>query len=127
MAEGILKNLDPELQLFSAGVSPALRVSSKAVAVMKEIGIDISDAYPKNVEQFLNESFDYVITVCDNAKETCPVFLGDVKQHLHIGFEDPSFTVGTEEEILAAHRRVRDEMHEKFREFYHTHIQSKEK
>ena len=93
---------------------------------MKEIGIDISDAYPKNVDQFLNEAFDYVITVCDYAKETCPVFLGDVKHHLHIGFEDPGFVVGTEEEILAAHRRVRDEMREKFMEFYRTHIQNKE-
>jgi arsenate reductase len=126
MAEGILKNLNPALELLSAGVAPASRVSSKTVTVMKEIGIDISDAYPKNVDQFLNEAFDYVITVCDYAKETCPVFLGDVKHRLHIGFEDPGFVVGTEEEILAAHRRVRDEMREKLMEFYRTHIQNKE-
>jgi arsenate reductase len=118
MTEGILKNLDLSLQVFSAGVFPATRVSSKTIAVMKEIGIDISDAYPKNVDQFLNESFDYVITVCDDAKETCPVFTGKVKHRLHMGFEDPSFVDGTEEEILEAHRRVRDKIKEKFFSFY---------
>jgi arsenate reductase len=127
MAEGILKNIDPELEVFSAGVFPASRVSSKAISVMKEIGIDIGDAYPKSVDQFLNDPFDYVITVCDNAKETCPVFTGNVKHCLHIGFEDPSFVDGTEEEILTAHRRVRDEMLKKFKEFCKTHIQNKVK
>ncbi len=97
MAEGIFKNLDNSLQVFSAGVEPALHVSSKAVTVMKEVGIDISHAHPKHVNQFLNESFDYVITVCDQANETCPVFTGNVKHRLHIGFVDPGWTAGTEE------------------------------
>jgi arsenate reductase len=118
MAEGILKNLAPSLEIFSAGIFPASRVSSRAIAVMKEIGIDISNAHPKNVDQFVNESFDYVITVCDNARETCPVFTGYVKHRLHIGFIDPSLASGTDEEILEAHRGVRDEIKEKFFSFY---------
>ena len=124
MAEGILKNIDPSLEVYSAGVFPAPKVSSKAIIVMKEIGIDISNAYPKNVDQFLNESFDYVITVCDSAKETCPVFTGQVKHRLHIGFEDPSYAIGTEEEILEAHRKVRDEMKKRLMEFYEVNIRS---
>jgi len=124
MAEGILKNIDPSLEVLSAGVFPAPNVSSKAIIVMKEIGIDISNAYPKNVDQFLNESFDYVITVCDSAKETCPVFTGQVKHRLHIGFEDPSYAIGTEEEILEAHRKVRDEMKKRLMEFYEVNIRS---
>jgi arsenate reductase len=122
MAEGILRKLNPELEVFSAGVNPASRVSSQAIAVMKEIGIDLEGAYPKHVDQFLNDSFDYVITVCDHAKETCPVFFGKVKHHLHIGFEDPGNATGTEEEVLDAHRRVRDEMREKFTELYRSRI-----
>jgi len=120
MAEGFLKNLDPTLQIFSAGTAPASRVSSKTIAVMKEIGISLEHAHPKNVYQFLSESFDYVITVCDHAKENCPVFLGKVKQQLHIGFEDPANATGTEEEVMQVYRRVRDEMREQFNNFYCT-------
>lgn len=122
MAEGILRKLDPELEVFSAGVNPASRVSSKTVAVMKEIGINLDGAYPKHVDQFLSESFDYVLTVCDHAKETCPVFFGKVKHRVHIGFEDPGNVMGTDEEVMEAHRRVRDEMREKFAELYHSRI-----
>lgn len=120
MAEEFLKNLDPTLQVFSAGTAPASRVSSKTIVVMKEIGISLEHAHPKNVDQFLSESFDYVITVCDHAKETCPVFLGKVKQRLHIGFEDPANATGTEEEVMQVYRRVRDEMREQFNNFYRT-------
>ena len=90
MAEGFLKSLDKNLEVFSAGTKPAEKVNSFAVKAMKEIGIDISDGIPENVEKYLQQSFDYVITVCDNAKETCPVFIGDVKNQLHIGFDDPA-------------------------------------
>ncbi len=122
MAEGILRAIDPELEVFSAGVNPAPRVSSKALAVMKEIGISLEGAYPKHVDQFLNDSFDYVVTVCDHAKETCPVFYGKVKHRVHMGFEDPGDVSGTKEEMMDAHRRVRDEMREKLAEFYHSRI-----
>lgn len=124
MAEGILKNLDPTLQVFSAGTIPALRVSSKTIVVMKEIGINLDDAYPKHVDQFIGEPFDYIITVCDHAKETCPIFTGKVKHRLHIGFDDPGWAIGTEEEVLAVHRRVRDDMHRKLIEFYHSHLKT---
>lgn len=118
MAEGFLKSFDSKLEVFSAGTKPASKVHPKAIQVMKEIGIDISKNYPKNVEQFLDEAFDYVITVCDNAKETCPIFLGKVGKQLHIGFEDPADAIGTDEEILRVFRKVRDEINKNFIEFY---------
>lgn len=118
MAEGILKSLDPELEVYSAGTNPASQVNPKAVQVMKEIGLDISKNYPKSVEQFINDSFDYVITVCDNAKETCPVFIGKVGKQIHIGFEDPAEANGTEEEILSVFRKVRDNIRDEFVKFY---------
>jgi arsenate reductase len=85
---------------------------------MKEIGIDISFHTPKNVDQFLSEQFDYVITVCNHAKEACPVFIGKVKHRLHLGFEDPAEAQGTDEEIIAAFRRIRDEIKTTFSAFY---------
>lgn len=118
MAEGILKSFDSELEVYSAGTNPADKVNPKAVQVMKEIGIDISQSYPKMVDQFLNDPFDYVITVCDNAKETCPVFIGKVGKQLHIGFEDPADATGTEEEVLSVFRKVRDKIKRDFYEFY---------
>lgn len=118
MAEGFLKSLDSSLDVFSAGTNPAQRVNPNAIKVMKEIGIDISKGHSKNVDQFINQSFDYVITVCDNAKETCPMFKGNVKHKLHIGFDDPADATGTEEEILPIYRRVRDEIVEEFTAFY---------
>ncbi|RMD99414.1 MAG: arsenate reductase ArsC [Calditrichaeota bacterium] len=118
MAEGFLKSFDDRLEVYSAGTNPSSQVHPKAIQVMQEIGIDIRDGYPKNVDQFLDKAFDYVITVCDNAKETCPVFTGKVKENLHIGFDDPAEATGTEEEILAEFRRIRDEIHARFRQFY---------
>jgi len=118
MAEGVLKTLDYSLEVFSAGTNPAQRVNPNAIKVMNEIGIDISKCHPKRVDEFVNQPFDYVITVCDNAKETCPVFTGDVKHKLHIGFDDPADATGTEEEVLSVYRRVRDEIVEEFTAFY---------
>ena len=122
MAEGFLKSFDPNLNVQSAGTDPSAKIHPKAVQVMREVGIDISQGYPKKVDQFLNDSFDYVITVCDDARETCPVFLGKVKEQLHIGFEDPALATGSEEQILSVFRRVRDEIKEAFWEFYQTKI-----
>jgi arsenate reductase len=92
---------------------------------MNEVGIDLSSNYPKLVDQFLNETFDFVITVCDNAKETCPVFIGKVGKQLHIGFEDPADATGTEEEILSVFRKVRDEIKRDFYEFYLKELKEK--
>jgi arsenate reductase len=118
MAEGFLKSFDENLEVYSAGTKPAEKVNPFAVKAMSEIGIDISIGIPENVDKYLNQSFDYVITVCDNAKETCPVFMGDVKHQLHIGFDDPADSVGTEEEVMPVYRRVRDEIKRDFYEFY---------
>lgn len=124
MAEGFMKSFDSELEVYSAGTNPSKQVHPKAIQVMKEVGIDLSKNYPKMVDQFLNESFDYVITVCDNAKETCPVFIGKVGKQLHMGFEDPADAKGTEEEILSEFRRIRDEIKKDFYKFYEENLRS---
>lgn len=113
-----MRSFDPRLNVFSAGTKPASKVNPFAVKVMSEIGIDISSHYPKDVEEFISQSFDYVITVCDNAKETCPVFIGKVNHRVHIGFEDPADATGTDEEITSVFRKVRDEIKTDFYEFY---------
>lgn len=118
MAEGFLKSFDPSIEVLSAGIKAAARVHPKAIKVMDELGIDLSKNYPKTVDQYLSQSFDYVITVCGNAKETCPVFIGDVKHRMHIGFDDPTETTGTEDEIIKDFRRVRDEIKRDFHTFY---------
>ena len=118
MAEGFLKLFDKNLEVYSAGTKPADKVNPFAVKAMKEIGIDISKGIAENVDKYLSQSFDYVITVCDNAKETCPVFMGSVKHRLHIGFDDPADAVGSEEEIMPVYRRVRDEIKNEFFNFY---------
>lgn len=117
MAEGFLKSFDKELEVYSAGTKPADKVNPRAIQVMKEIGVDISNGIPEDVNKYINQSFDYVITVCDNAKETCPVFIGKVGKQLHIGFEDPAEATGTEEEILSVFRKVRDEIKKDFEHF----------
>lgn len=124
MAEGFLKFFDSELDVYSAGTNPSKQVHPKAIQVMEEVGIDISENYPKMVDQFLNDSFDYVITVCDNVKETCPVFMGKVGKQLHIGFEDPADATGTEEEIISVFRKVRDEIKNGFYKFYKEKLRS---
>lgn len=121
MAEGILK----AFEVYSAGTEPAIEVHPKAIMVLMEIGIDISNNKPKSVERFLNDSFDYVITVCDNAKETCPVFTGKVEKRLHIGFEDPSGVTGSEEEVINEFRKTRDQIKEKFSEIYQKELKKK--
>jgi len=118
MAHGFLQSFDNKLEVFSAGTIPAKQVNPKAIEVMKEAGIDISHHTPKLVDQYLNDEWDYVITVCDDANETCPAFFGKVKQRLHMGFEDPSHVSGTEEFIWSEFRRVRDQIKERFCKFY---------
>jgi len=118
MAHGFLQSFDRNLRVFSAGTEPAGRVNQKAVTVMKEIGIDIGHHTPKLVDQYLKEEWDYVITVCDHANETCPVFPGKVKARLHMGFEDPSHAVGSDDHIWSEFRRIRDDIKEAFYKFY---------
>jgi len=118
MAEGFLRSFDKTLEINSAGTHPADKVNPNAVKVMKEIGIDISHHVPDLVDKYIDREWDYVITVCGGAKEVCPAFIGKVKQRLHIGFDDPADAAGSQEEILAVYRRVRDEIRNGFFSFY---------
>jgi len=118
MAQGFLQSLDNKIEVHSAGTFPSGRVNPKAIDVMAEAGIDISKNTPRSVNEYLNEEWDYVITVCDDANETCPVFSGNVKHRLHFGFMDPSKITGSEEFILGEFRRVRDLIKKEFRNFY---------
>ncbi|OFX62278.1 MAG: protein tyrosine phosphatase [Bacteroidetes bacterium GWA2_30_7] len=118
MAHGFLQSFDKNLIVRSAGTEATGKLNQKAVQVMKEIGIDISHHTSDSVDLYLNDEWDYVITVCGAANESCPVFIGKVKHRLHIGFDDPSHAVGTEEFIWSEFRRVRDEIKTKFYEFY---------
>jgi arsenate reductase len=110
MAEGLLRNLDPRLEIFSA------------VAVMKEIGIEISRAIPKSAVLFSTGAFDYVITVCDHAEESCPVFTGAVAHRVHMGFEDPVLIRGTSEQIREGFRRSRNDIREALTAFYEKNL-----
>jgi len=125
MAHGFLQTFDRNIEVHSAGTEPAKQVNQTAVKVMNEVGVDISHHKPKLVDIYLNEVWDYVITVCDNAKETCPVFFGKVKHRLHMGFEDPSHATGPNEHILSEFRRIRDEIKNSFYTLYTTQLKSK--
>ena len=110
MAEGLLRHEGGErFEVFSAGTRPS-HVRPEAIAVMAEIGLDISGHRSKSVDEFVGQNLDFVITVCGNAKETCPVFPGAV-QRLHWPFEDPAAVEGSEEVRKAAFRRIRDRIH----------------
>jgi arsenate reductase len=125
MAQGFLQSFDKRLQVFSAGTEPAIRINSTAVKVMKEVGIDISHHTPKNVSQYLNDEWDYVITVCDNARETCPVFAGKVRHRLHLGFEDPSHVKGSYVEIMSAFYNARNDIRDEFYKLYESEVSKK--
>ena len=94
----------------------------KAIEVMREAGVDISQHTPENVDRFLNGSLDWLVTVCDGAREQCPVFHGRVHHKVHIGFEDPAEATGTVEEKLEVFRRVRDEIRTQFFQFFENHL-----
>ena len=109
MAEGILRNLyGDKFEVFSAGTEPS-RVNPYAIRAMQEIGIDISENTSKSIEGFQGMNIDYVVTVCDHAKESCPTFPG-AKHNIHKGFIDPSKFRGKDEEILLGFRQIRDEI-----------------
>lgn len=125
MAEGFLRSFDSSLEVYSAGTKPAATVHPLAVKVMREEWVDISTNLPKSVDTFLEKAFDYVITVCDGANDSCPMFVGKVEHRLHIGFDDPAEATGTKEEVLATFRRVRDEINQRFRQFYNENLKGK--
>ena len=116
MAEGLLRHMAGDrFEVASAGVSPT-RVRPEAIEAMREIGIDISAHRSKSVDEFARGEFDYVITVCDNANEQCPVFSGETKR-IHWSFDDPAAAEGDEPGRLAVFCRVRDEIQERLKEF----------
>jgi arsenate reductase len=120
MAEGLLRHMaGGGFEVWSAGVEPS-RVRPEAVKAMREIGIDISGHRSKSVDEFAGEKFDYVITVCDNARERCPVFPGKFER-IHWSFEDPAAAEGDEATRLAIFRRVRDEIESRLRAFVENH------
>lgn len=112
MAAGFMHQLRPGWEVVSAGTFPAEQVHPLAVSVMAEVGIDISSQHPKAVETFVAKNFDYLITVCDDARGSCPTFVGKVNHRLHMGFPDPARVMGNEEQVLAVFRQVRDEIRE---------------
>ena len=116
MAEGLLRHdAGDRFEVKSAGTR-ATQVRPEAIAVMKELGIDISGHRSKSVDEFAEKTFDYVLTVCDSARESCPVYPGH-SNRLHRSFEDPAVVQGTDEERLAAFRKVRDEIREFLKTF----------
>jgi len=118
IAHGFLQSFENKITVRSAGTEPAKQINQRAVLVMQEAGIDISHHTPRLVDQYFGEDWDYVITVCDDANETCPVFPGMVKHRLHFGFKDPSKTTGSEEFIMSEFRRIRDSIKDTFYKFY---------
>ncbi len=120
MGEGLFRvEGGGEVEVFSAGTKPG-SVRAEAIAVMKEIGIDISGHRSKSVEELAGQTFDYVVTVCDNARDTCPVFPAGAER-IHWSFEDPAAVEGSETKRLDAFRRTRDLIHERVKTFYRNH------
>jgi len=116
IAEGLLTNLAGDrFEAFSAGTQPT-QLNPRAIQTMNELGIDISNHKSQSVEIFLDQKFDYVITVCDAAREACPVF-SNSKESLHWSFEDPAEATGSEEEIMKVFRRVRNQIRKRLQEF----------
>ncbi|WP_367221308.1 arsenate reductase ArsC [Marinilabilia sp.] len=122
MAHGFLQSFDKELFVCSAGTEASGKLNPNAVKAMKEIGIDISHHTSDPVDKYLGDEWDYVITVCGGANETCPAFVGKVKHRLHMGFDDPSHATGTDDFIWSEFIRVRDEIKDSFYNFYQENL-----
>ena len=125
MAHGFIESFDKNIIVRSAGTEASGQLNAQAVKAMAEINIDISNHTSDSVDLYLREEWDYVITVCGGANEVCPVFIGNVKNRLHIGFDDPSHAVGTDEFIWSEFIRVRDEIKESFYDLYIKEIKPK--
>ena len=122
MAEAILQSFDSTISVMSAGTHPAQQVNPLAKKVLQELGLTVESLYPKMVDSLLSESWDFVITVCGGANETCPAFLGKVNNRIHIGFDDPAEAIGDEATVLSVFSRVRNEILLEFFKLYHTQI-----
>ncbi|WP_346863985.1 arsenate reductase ArsC [uncultured Draconibacterium sp.] len=122
MAHGFLQSFDQRIQVESAGTEASGKLNQKAVKAMAEIGLDISGHTSDSVKKYLNDEWDYVITVCGGANESCPAFIGKVKTRLHMGYDDPSHAAGTDEFIWSEFERVRDEIKDGFWKLYENDI-----
>ena len=127
MAHGFLQSFNKNLIVCSAGTQASGKLNAKAVEAMSLIGIDISSHTSDPVEKYLDEEWDYVITVCGGANEACPAFMGKVKNRLHIGFDDPSHATGTDAFIWSEFIRVRDQIKKEFQQFYDEQIKPRMK
>lgn len=125
-AHGFLKSFDPTLEVYLAGTKASGMLNPGAVEVMKEAGVDISGHTSDSVDKYIGQTWDYVITVCGGANESCPTFTGKVKHRLHIGFDDPSDAAGSPEFIHSEYIRVRDEIKARFHELYVTKLKDHE-
>jgi len=123
MAHGFLQSFDSSHTVCSAGTEASGKLNANAVKAMKEAGIDISHHTSDPVEKYLGNEWDYVITVCGGANESCPTFSGNVKNRLHIGFDDPSHATGSDEFIWSEFVRVRDEIKKAFFLFYKENLE----
>jgi arsenate reductase len=123
MAHGFLNHFNNEMEVYSAGVHPAYRVMPETIEVMAEKGIDISKHVPEHVYDYMKDPFDYVITVCDYANETCPIFTGEVKNRMHIPFPDPIHAKGGLKKRLKVYREVRDVIEKRFFKLYKEEIE----
>jgi arsenate reductase len=122
MAHGFMESFDEKLIVRSAGTEASGKLNEQAVKAMAEIGIDISNHTSDSVDMYLNDEWDYVITVCGGANENCPAFFGKVTHRLHIGFDDPSHATGSDEFIWREFIRVRDEIKQEFFDLYTNEI-----
>jgi arsenate reductase len=122
MAHGYLQSLDPVLKVRSAGTEAAGKLNDNAVKVMLLDRIDISHHTSDSVDKYLTEEWDYVITVCGGANEVCPTFIGNVKNRLHMGYDDPSYAKGSDDYIWSEFIRVRNEIKDGFTRLYNEEI-----
>lgn len=122
MAQAFLQSFDKSLRVISAGTNPSKHVNSFTIKAMQEVGIDINQNAPMDVNQYLSDDWDYVFTVCNNANRTCPSFTGKVNQRWHLAFDNPAEATGESEEILNSYRVIRDEIREAFFAFYNSQI-----
>jgi arsenate reductase len=125
MSAGFLQSWSPRLEVHSAGTNPSPRVNPFAIQAMNEVGVDISNSRPKPVTPFLGQSFDFVITVCDDADKSCPNFRGKVGKRVHIGFPDPAKATGSDQQKLEVFRTVRDDIQKRFRAYFESDIQKR--
>ncbi|NCC18816.1 MAG: arsenate reductase ArsC [Bacteroidia bacterium] len=126
IAAAWLRHFDSTLEVVSAGTQPADKISELAIKVMAEEKIDISNEKPKHVNQFIGQEWDYVITVCGDANENCPIFTGEVKHRFHFGFNDPTRVNGSESFLMSIFRKTSKEIKNTMAEFYLTEIQKLE-